>query len=46
MLDGDKLREVLKNEKIDLVIHCAALKAVGESVKNLWNTTITTLQEL
>lgn len=33
VLDGEKLREVLKNEKIDLVIHCAALKAVGESVK-------------
>ena len=33
VLDKDKLIEVLKNEKIDVVIHCAALKAVGESVK-------------
>lgn len=33
VLDKDKLIEVLKDEKIDVVIHCAALKAVGESVK-------------
>ena len=33
VLDKDKLIEVLQNEKIDMVIHCAALKAVGESVK-------------
>lgn len=33
LLDGGKLRKVLKDEKIDLVIHCAALKAIGESVK-------------
>lgn len=29
VLDGGKLRKVLKDEKIDLVIHCAVLKAIG-----------------
>ena len=33
ILDTDFLKEVLRKEKIDLVIHFAALKAVGESVK-------------
>ncbi len=33
ILDEDKLRGVFETEKIDAVIHCAALKAVGESVK-------------
>lgn len=33
VLDKEKMKDVLKGEKIDLVIHCAALKAVGESVK-------------
>lgn len=33
VLCKDKLKEVLTDEKIDVVIHCAALKAVGESVK-------------
>lgn len=33
ILDEKKLSEVFEKEKIDVVIHCAALKAVGESVK-------------
>lgn len=33
ILDKDRLKDVLVNEKIDLVIHCAALKSVSESVK-------------
>lgn len=33
ILDEKKLIEVFEKEKIDVVIHCAALKAVGESVK-------------
>lgn len=33
ILDTDFLKEVLVKEKIDVVIHFAALKAVGESVK-------------
>ena len=33
ILDTDFLRKVLTKEKIDIVIHFAALKAVGESVK-------------
>lgn len=33
ILDEKKLSEVFEKENIDLVIHCAALKAVGESVK-------------
>lgn len=33
ILDEKKLSEVFKKEKIDVVIHCAALKSVGESVK-------------
>lgn len=32
VLDKDFLTQVLVDEKIDLVIHCASLKAVGESV--------------
>ena len=34
ILDEKKLSEVFEKEKIDVVIHCAALKSVGESVKN------------
>ena len=33
ILDEGKLRGVFETEKIDAVIHCAALKAVGESVR-------------
>ena len=33
VLDKTKLKKVLVDEKIDVVIHCAALKAVGESVE-------------
>ena len=33
ILDEKKLSEVFEKEKIDVVIHCAALKSVGESVK-------------
>ena len=33
ILDEKKLSEVFGKENIDVVIHCAALKAVGESVK-------------
>ena len=32
VLDTDALTEVLKTEQIEAIIHCAALKAVGESV--------------
>lgn len=31
--DEDALRAMFKEQKIDAVIHCAALKAVGESVQ-------------
>lgn len=33
ILDTEKLKDILIDEKIDIVIHFAALKAVGESVK-------------
>ena len=33
VLDAAKLTEMFKAEAIDAVIHCAALKAVGESVR-------------
>ncbi len=33
ILDEKRLSEVFEKEKIDVVIHCAALKSVGESVK-------------
>lgn len=33
ILDEKKLSEVFEKERIDVVIHCAALKSVGESVK-------------
>lgn len=33
VLDKEDVKKVLNDEKIDVVIHCAALKAVGESVK-------------
>lgn len=33
VLDADKLTDMFKTEGIDAVIHCAALKAVGESVR-------------
>ena len=33
VLDAEKLTEMFKTEGIDAVIHCAALKAVGESVR-------------
>ncbi len=33
VLDAAKLTEMFKAERIDAVIHCAALKAVGESVR-------------
>ena len=33
VLDESALTAMFKTEKIDAVIHCAALKAVGESVK-------------
>ena len=33
ILDADFLRTMFEMEKIDAVIHCAALKAVGESVR-------------
>lgn len=33
VLDADKLTDMFKAEGIDAVIHCAALKAVGESVR-------------
>lgn len=33
LLNKDGVRKVFENEKIDVVIHFAALKAVGESVK-------------
>lgn len=32
ILDKEKLKEVLATDKIDVLIHCAALKSVGESV--------------
>ena len=33
VLDADKLTAMFETEKVDAVIHCAALKAVGESVR-------------
>ena len=30
ILDKEKLKEVLVKEKIDVLIHCAALKSVGD----------------
>ena len=33
VLDGDSLEAMFRAEKVDAVIHCAALKAVGESVQ-------------
>jgi len=36
ILDRDALVNIFKNEKIDLVIHFAGLKAVGESVAKPW----------
>ena len=33
ILDEDKLKSMFQAEKIEAVIHCAALKAVGESVR-------------
>lgn len=33
ILDAEKLTEMFKKEPIEAVIHCAALKAVGESVQ-------------
>lgn len=33
ILDAEKLTEMFEAENIDAVIHCAALKAVGESVR-------------
>ena len=36
ILDRDAMVNIFKNEKIDLVIHFAGLKAVGESVAKPW----------
>lgn len=33
ILDTNLMKKILRDEKIDSVIHCAALKAVGESVR-------------
>lgn len=33
VLDAKALEEMFETEKVDAVIHCAALKAVGESVR-------------
>ena len=53
ILDKEKLKEVLINEKIDVLIHCAALKSVGESVSkpleyyhNNITGTLTTLEAM
>lgn len=53
ILDKEKLKEVLTSEKIDVVIHCAALKSVGESVSkpleyyhNNITGTLTTLEAM
>lgn len=53
ILDKAKLKEVLVNEKIDVIIHCAALKSVGESVSkpleyyhNNLTGTLTTLEAM
>lgn len=53
ILDKDKLKEVLTKEKIDVLIHCAALKSVGESVSkpleyyhNNLTGTLTTLEAM
>lgn len=53
ILDKEKLKEVLIYEKIDVVIHCAALKSVGESVSkpleyyhNNITGTLTTLEAM
>lgn len=36
LLDKAALSEVFQKEKIDIVVHCAGLKAVGESVVKPW----------
>ena len=36
LLDGEKLENVFKENKIEAVIHFAGLKAVGESVAEPW----------
>lgn len=53
ILDKEKLKEVLVKEKIDVLIHCAALKSVGESVNkpleyyhNNITGTLTTLEAM
>lgn len=53
ILDKKKLKEVLIKEKIDVLIHCAALKSVGESVSkpleyyhNNITGTLTTLEAM
>lgn len=53
ILDKEKLKEVLIDEKIDVLIHCAALKSVGESVSkpleyyhNNITGTLTTLEAM
>ena len=53
ILDKNKLKEVLLDEKIDVLIHCAALKSVGESVSkpleyyhNNLTGTLTTLEAM
>ncbi|WP_308748511.1 UDP-glucose 4-epimerase GalE [uncultured Anaerococcus sp.] len=53
ILDKAKLKEVLVSEKIDVLIHCAALKSVGESVSkpleyyhNNLTGTLTTLEAM
>lgn len=53
ILDKEKLKEVLADENIDVLIHCAALKSVGESVSkpleyyhNNITGTLTTLEAM
>ena len=53
ILDKERLKEVLTKEKIDVLIHCAALKSVGESVSkpleyyhNNLTGTLTTLEAM
>lgn len=53
ILDKERLKEVLTREKIDVLIHCAALKSVGESVSkpleyyhNNLTGTLTTLEAM
>ena len=45
ILDEEALKAMFAAEDIEAVIHCAALKAVGESVKSRWNITRIILQE-